>query len=314
LPPPAPPPRPARGALAAFGAYLVWGIVPLYWKLLGAVAATELIAHRIVWSLLFLLVVQALRRKLRGIAGSWRDPVILRQHLLSGALLTTNWLIYIWGVQHGYVIECSLGYFLVPLLNAALGRIVLQEQLRPWQRAALGLAAAGVVVLVIQVGRVPWIALGLAVSFGCYGLLRKQAALGPLSGLTLETLVMLPLAAGYLLWAHAAGTGALGRVDGTTTALVFSTGIVTAIPLLWFGYGARQLRLTTLGLLQYVAPTCQFLLGWLVFQEPFGRAQALAYALIWTGLGCYTVDAVRHHRRGLTTSGSRPAGAGSSPP
>lgn len=289
-------PSPARGALAAFAAYFLWGIVPLYWKLLGSVDAVELIAHRIAWSLVFLVVVQAVRRRLGQLVRGWSDAKTLRQHLLSGSLLTLNWLIYIWGVQNGYVIECSLGYFLVPLLNAALGRIVLRESLRPGQGVALGLAAAGVIVLVVQVGRIPWIALGLAGSFGVYGLLRKQAPLGPMSGLTMETLLMLPLAVVYLGWAHLNGTGALGRSDGLTTTLVIGTGVITAIPLLLFGFGARQLRLTTLGLLQYVAPTCQFLLGWLVFREPFTAPQAAAFGLIWAGLACYTWDAVRSNR------------------
>lgn len=291
-----------RGGFAAFGAYLFWGVVPLYWKLLGNVDATELIAHRIVWSLAFLLVIQALRRRLASLRSVLRDRAALRQHLTSGLLLSANWLIYIWGVHHGFVIECSLGYFLVPLLNAALGRLVLRETLRSGQRIALGLAAAGVLLLVVQVGRVPWIALGLAGSFGFYGLIRKQSPVGPMTGLAMETLLVAPFAVGYLAWLAAGGRGAIGHVPPATTALVFSTGVVTAIPLLMFAYGAQRLRFTTLGLLQYVAPTCQFLLGWLVYHEPFTSAQAWAFGLIWAGLGCYTMDAWRAGRAGRVTT------------
>lgn len=282
-----------RGALAAFSAYFFWGIVPLYWKLLGDVSAVELIAHRLLWSLVFLLLVQVIRRRLDLLKAALVDRSARGPHLWSGFLLTANWLIYIWGIQQGHVIECSLGYFLVPLLNAALGRVVLKERLRLWQVIALALATLGVAVLVIQVGRVPWIALGLAASFGFYGLIRKQATLGPMTGLALETLFMTPLALGYLVWATWSGPGALGRVDTSTTLLVLSTGVVTTIPLLLFAYGARRLRFTTLGLLQYVAPTAQFLLGWLVYHEPFTADRAAAFALIWLGLVCYTVDAWR---------------------
>jgi chloramphenicol-sensitive protein RarD len=265
--------------------------VPIYWKWLGGVAATELIAHRILWSLIFLLGVQALRRRLQLQSAAWRDPVARRSHLLSGLLLTANWLIYIWGVQQDQVIECSLGYFLVPLLNAALGRIVLKERLRRVQQVALGLAAAGVLILVLQVGRVPWIALSLAGTFGFYGLIRKRSGLGPMTGLSLETAMMLPLALAYLAWAAGRCSLAFGAVDATTTALIISTGVVTTIPLLLFARGARSLRFTTLGLLQYVAPTCQFLIGWLVYHEAFTRDQAWAFGLIWLGLACYSYDA-----------------------
>ena len=280
----------SRGAWSAFGAYFFWGVVPLYWTLLGEVAALELIAHRVVWSLAFLIAIQVVRGRLDQLRPALRDGRIVRQHILSGALLAANWLIYIWGVQHGFVIECSLGYFLVPLLNAALGRLVLHETLRRLQGVALALAAAGVGLLAVQVGRVPWIALGLAGSFGFYGLIRKRSPVGPMTGLALETLFSVPAALAYLIWLALHGRGALGHVAPSTTFLVISTGVVTTIPLLMFAYGAQRLRFTTLGLLQYVAPTCQFLLGWLVYHEPFSTRQAGAFAFIWAGLVCYTLD------------------------
>lgn len=285
-----------RGGVAAFSCYFIWGIVPLYWKQLQAVDARELIAHRLVWSLVFLLAVVAWRSGLAELRSALSTARGIAFNLLSGALLTVNWLVYVWGVNHGHVIECSLGYFLVPLINVALGRLLLRETLRPAQGVAIVLAAAGVALLVAQVGHVPWIALTLAASFGFYGLLRKQSPLGSLTGLTVETMLLAPLAALFLAWRHHTGEGALGTVDAPTTLLVLSTGIVTAIPLLLFAYGARRLRFTTLGLLQYAAPTCQFLLGWLVYGEVFTREHAWAFALIWAGLGFYSGDAFHAQR------------------
>lgn len=277
--------------LSATGGYLIWGLFPLYWKQLKGVDATELIAHRMVWALVFLcavLTVQGRGRELLRALGSWRTAGL---NVTSGALLTANWLVYVWGVNAGHVIECSLGYFLVPLLNVLLGRWILHERLRPAQLAAIALATAGVALLVWRVGRPPWIALALAVTFGLYGLMRKRASLGPLPGLAAETLLLAPLAAGFLLWRWQEGTGALGRVGPGLTAWLLSTGVVTAVPLLLFARGARGLRFTTLGLLQYLTPTCQFLLGWLLYSEPLDTVRAAAFGVIWCGLLVYSADA-----------------------
>lgn len=286
-----------RGAFAAAACYLSWGLVPLYWHRLAAVSAPELIAHRLVWSLVFvaaLLIWRGGFAALRIALGTVRGFSL---NLLSSALLTSNWLVYVWGVNHGHLIECSLGYFLVPLLNVALGRWVLGEHLRRAQWIAIACAAAGVALQVAQVGRPPWIALALAVSFGCYGLLRKQSPLGPLTGLAVETTLLAPFAAGYLLWRHHTGEGALGRLDPATQALVLSTGVVTAIPLLLFAYGARRIRLTTLGLLQYIAPTVQFTLGVTVFHDALSRERMLPFLFIWGGLVLYTLDSLWTQRR-----------------
>ncbi|MFO1446899.1 MAG: EamA family transporter RarD [Opitutaceae bacterium] len=288
---------PARGVIAAFLCYLAWGLVPLFWKELGSVDALELIAHRHVWSLVFLAGVLTWLGGWPEAVRALRTPRDLAINAASSLLLTINWLIYVWAVNRGQVIECSLGYFLVPLLNVTLGRLVLHETLRPLQGAAVAAAAIGVGLLVFRLGHVPWIALGLAGSFGFYGLLRKRSPLGPLTGLAVETALLAPLAGGWLLWKAAHGSGALGHSDARVTTLVLSTGVVTAIPLLLFAYGARRLRLTTLGLLQYTAPTCQFLLGWLVYREPFTRDRAWAFVLIWSGLACYTLDAWLTQRR-----------------
>ena len=297
------PRRPWASLFSASASYLIWGLFPLYWKLLGAVDATELIAHRVVWALLLLLLLVWGQGRVRAFFTGLKEAKNLGTHALSGALLSVNWLVYVWGVNAGHVIECSLGYFLVPLINVLLGRYVLKETLRALQVASIGLAAAGVVTMVAVVGRPPWIALSIAGTFGFYGLLRKRSSFGPLLGLTAETLLLAPLAAGYFLWQWQRGAGALGHVDTATTGLVLSTGVVTAIPLLLFAKGARGLSFTTLGLLQYLAPTCQFLLGWLAYGEPMSEGRAWAFALIWLGLLLYSADAAWNSR---TPSASRP--------
>lgn len=288
-----------RGALAAALCYLCWGLVPLFWRQLAGVDARELIAHRLAWSLVFLGLVILVRggwREVRAALASRRSFWI---NLVSSSLLTANWLIYVWGVNTGHLIECSLGYFLVPLLNVAMGRLVLHEKLRFIQWVAIGFAAAGVGLHVLQLGRLPWIALSLALTFGAYGLLRKRSPLGPLTGLTVETLLLAPVAAGFLLWRQHTGEGALGHRDFITQLLVLSTGIVTAIPLLLFAYGARRIRLSTLGLLQYITPSVQFALGFWVYHEPFSAERAWSFAIIWAGLVLYTIDSVWQQRRSL---------------
>ena len=286
-----------RGALGAFLAYFLWGIFPLFWKQLRAIDAVELIAHRMVWSFLLLLVILAIRHRGTTWWQRWSQPRTLAWSLLSGSLLTANWLIFVWAVNHGFVIECSLGYFLVPLINALLGRLVFQEILRPGQGVALALAAFGVGILVWQVGHVPWIGLGIALTFSLYGLLRKQSELGPLTGLATETLLMAPFAVAWLAWRGLRGAPVFHHGDTSVILWLLSTSVVTATPLLLFAYGARRLRMTTLGLLQYVAPTGQFLLGWLLYDEAFTMPQATAFGFIWAGLACYSVDAWRAGHR-----------------
>lgn len=296
--------------MAAFAGYACWGLVPLYWKQLQGINAVELIAHRVAWSLVFVAGVVAWRRGFGPLRAAFATGRSLGLNALGAALLTVNWLVYVWAVNAGHVIECSLGYFLVPLINVALGRLVFRETLRRVQIVAIVCAAIGVGILVVQVGHVPWIALSLAGSFGAYGLLRKRSPLGALDGLTVETALLAPAAVGLLLWRHQAGTGALGHVDTHQTILVLLAGVVTAIPLLLFAYGARRLRFTTLGLLQYVAPTLQFFIGWLAYREPFTTERAWAFAWIWTGLAAYTADVIWNSRR-TVTSRPEPGPAGS---
>jgi chloramphenicol-sensitive protein RarD len=285
-------PRPLSSALAAAGGYIIWGLFPMYWKLLQGIDAIELIAHRVFWAVLLLLGIVALQGRLASLFSGLRDRRNLGLNALSGALLSVNWLVYVWAVNAGHVIECSLGYFLVPLINVAIGRFILGERLRRAQALAIALAAIGVFVMIWVVGRPPWIALALAGSFGFYGLLRKRSTFGPLLGLTAETMLLAPLALGLLLTRLVQGTGAVGVVDVRTTLIILSTGAVTAVPLLLFAKGARGLRFTTLGLLQYLAPTLQFLLGWALYHEPLSQARIAAFALIWAGLLAYTADAL----------------------
>jgi chloramphenicol-sensitive protein RarD len=289
----------ARGAITATAAFLLWGILPIYWKQLEGISAFELIAHRITWSLLFLLVVLAHRRAFSALRPPFTQPRLFGLNLLSSVLLAANWTVYVWAVTNGHIIETSLGYFLAPLGNVALGYLVLRERPRPLQWSAIALAALGVGQLLFRVGHVPWIALALAGTWSGYAILKKKSALGPLVGLTVETLVLLPIAVALLLWRAHTGEGALGRVDAWQQGLVLCTGLVTAVPLLLFADGARRIRMTTLGLLQYLSPTVQFLIGLLLYHEAFDAQRLQAFALIWGGLALYSADSFWAQRRVL---------------
>jgi chloramphenicol-sensitive protein RarD len=272
------------GIISATLAFLCWGLFPLYFRALGEVPSMQILAHRMVWSLGFLLIVLALRRQWKWLA-IVREPRVLGSFVASAFLLSANWLVYIWAVTNGHVIEASLGYFINPLVNIMLGFLMLKERMRPAQWGAIGLAALGVAWLTWQSGSVPWIALMLAFSFGAYGLLRKTAALGALEGLSLETMVLFPLAAGYLVWLTVQGDNLfLTTASDTTRWLLIAAGPLTAIPLLLFANGARQIPLSILGLLQYLSPTLQFLLGVLLFQEAFSAERLVGFVLIWTAL------------------------------
>ena len=288
------------GALSAALCYLIWGLVPLYWKQLVGIDPLELIAHRHVWSLALLTGLLVLQGRLGELRAVLRSPRSVGTHLLSATLLTLNWLIYVWGVNTGHVIETSLGYFLVPLVNVAAGRFVLHEHLRRAQWIAIGLAAGGVVWMIIQLGRPPWIALALAATWGGYSLMRKRSPLGAIAGLATETLLLAPLAFGFLAWHHFRGTGALGQAALGTQGLILCSGVVTAIPLLLFAYGARRIRLSTLGLLQYLAPSVQLALGIWLYREPFSPARMLSFSLIWAALALYTADNLIASRRAPT--------------
>jgi chloramphenicol-sensitive protein RarD len=278
------------GALYAALAFAMWGVFPLYFRQIAHVAPGEILTHRIVWSLVFVLAVLAWRRQWAWLGPVLRQPRVLAAFGASAALLSANWLIYIWAVNSGHVIEASLGYFINPLVNVLLGYTVLHERLRRVQWLALALAGAGVVWLTVQAGHLPWIALALALSFGGYGLLRKVAVLGPLEGLALETLLLAPFAAGALGWWMWQGQASFPAPGFGTNAWLMAAGPITAVPLLLFAAGARRISLTTLGLLQYIGPTIQLAIGLWLFHEPFSGARLAGFGFIWMALAIYSAE------------------------
>ncbi len=286
--------QPGSGILQAISAYVVWGLLPVYWKAVQAVPPTQILAHRIFWSFILLCGVVTVRREWKLLAELARDGRTLRYHAVAAALLTVNWLTYIYGVNTDRIVETSLGYYVNPLVSVFLGVVVLHERLARAQWVAVGLAVGGVAVFTVLAGRLPWIAVVLAVTFGFYGLVKKQAQASAVPGLTLETGVVLVPAFAWLCGAELQGKGALGHSDALTNALLVGAGVVTALPLLLFSAAARKVRLSTMGLLQYVSPTCALLLGVLCYHEPFGAARMAGFALIWIGLGLFW-----WHGRGL---------------
>lgn len=281
----------AAGLALGVGAYTLWGVLPLYIHLLKGVPALQVLAHRVLWSLVLLLVLVVVLRRVGGIVAAARGRTLL---LLVGSasLIAVNWIVYIWAVQNAHVLEASLGYFINPLVNVALGFAFLGERLRRVQGVAIAIAAAGVLVLAVSGGGALWISLLLALSFGFYGLLRKVAAIDALGGLTVETLLLAPLSIALLLYAGQAGTGAFGQSSHLDMLLVLA-GVVTAAPLLLFAAAARRMPLATLGLLQYIAPTLQFAEAVLVFGEPMHMVHIVTFALIWTGCALYAFDTIR---------------------
>ncbi len=263
------------------------------------VSPYELIAHRITWSLLFLIGLMAWQKSFGELRPAFASLRSVAFSFVSSLFLTANWTVYVWAVNSGHIIESSLGYFLAPLCNIAFGYFAFQERLRQLQWIAIGFAALGVGLLLFGIGRVPWIALSLAGTWACYGILRKKSHLGSLAGLTVETILLFPFAIALLLWRAHTGDGALGHASLSVQLFVLSAGVVTAIPLLFFAYGAKRIRMTTLGLLQYSTPTVQFLIGLFVYHEPFDSTRFQAYSLIWCGLLIYSVDIFWSQRRPL---------------
>lgn len=287
----------SRGVAYALLAYLAWGLFPLYFRFLAGVGAVEIVLHRVAWSLVFLLALLAGLRRWQWLAPLARQPRVLAAAGLSALLLAGNWTLYVWAVMNGRVLDASLGYFINPLVNVLLGSVFLRERLRPAQWAAVALAAAGVAWLALRGPQFPWVGLAIAFSFGLYGLLRKTAALGAIEGLTLETMILAPLAIALLGWWTWQGSGGLAGHDGATLAWLVGVGPLTAVPLLLFGAGARRIPMATLGLLQYVSPTLQLLLGVWLFGEPLAGARLLGFALIWVALAIYSVESLLRSRR-----------------
>lgn len=282
-----------RGTLAGLASYLTWGFVPLFWKQMGAVPAWELIGHRILSSLAVCLGLLTLVRGWGEFRAAFATRARIAANTLGAVLITTNWTIYVWAVNAGHVVECSLGYYLTPLVSVAIGRWFLKEKLRPVQWGAVGCAACGVLWLMLAQGSMPWIALGLALSWGFYGLCRKRSPLGAVTSLSVETAVLAPVAALWIGWLLADGSARIGAVDARVQVFVVLTGVVTALPLVSFAYAARRVRLATLGLMQFTAPTVQFLIGVFVYREPFNPVMLVAFVLIWTGVLIYVLEQVR---------------------
>jgi len=284
-------------AYATF-AFFCWGLFPLYFHALAEVPALEMLAHRMLWSLLFLAIVLSARRQWKWLPRTLGQPRVLASFVASAVLLTANWFVYIWSVNNGHVIDASLGYFINPLVNVLLGLVVLKEKLRRAQWIAIGVAACGVLWLTWSAGQVPWIALILGITFGSYGLLRKTAALAALEGLSLETMILFPLALVYVAWLTMTGHNTFlnSELDSTRWLLV-AAGPITAIPLLLFAAGARKIPMAALGLLQYLSPTMQALLGVWVFHEGFPPARLAGFVIIWAALALYVAEGLWAGRR-----------------
>jgi len=277
-------------------AFAIWGVFPLYFHPLRQVSAVQVIAHRIVWSCLFVLAWIGLRREFSTLRTTLADRSVVWRLAVSATLISVNWLTYVWGVTHGHVVETSLGYFIGPLVNVLLGVVLLAERLSPAQWAAVGLAVAGVGYLTGMTGRLPWIALTLAFSFATYGLIRKIVKVESLPGLATETLLLAPFAGAYLLGCESAGTGALGHAGSAVNALLIGSGPLTAIALFLFAYGTRLLPYSTVGVLQYITPTLQLLCGVFALHEPFERARAVGFAIVWAALLIYAGEGLRLSR------------------
>jgi chloramphenicol-sensitive protein RarD len=288
-----------RGVLYGVACYLLWGLFPLYWPLLEPAGAIEILAHRIVWSLLVVATVLAVTRSWGWIRPLLADRATLARMALAAVLIAVNWATYIWGVNNEHVVETSLGYFINPVVTVMIGVLVLHERLRPVQWAAIGLGTLAVVVLAVDYGRPPWIALTLAFSFGTYGLLKKQvgATVGAVQSLTVETAVLFVPALTYLVVLDARGDAQLGHSGPGHGLLLASAGIATAVPLLFFASAARRIPLSTLGLLQYIAPVLQFLTGVLLYDEPMPASRWVGFVLVWAALSVLTFDGLRQGRR-----------------
>jgi len=286
-----------KGILYGIGAYLAWGVFPIYWKWLETVPAIQIISHRIIWSFVLLVIVVFVTRQWKAFRTAAFSPRMILIYLASAILLSINWLTYVWAVNAGFVVETSLGYFINPLLSVLLGVFFLRERLRPWQWAPIGLAAIGVIYVAISYGQFPWIALTLAFSFGIYGLIKKAAPLGSLYGLTLETGLLFLPAVGFLIVMEMRGGGAFLHSGPVPDLLMVGAGVVTTIPLLMFASAAQRIPLSTVGVLQYITPTMQFLLGVLLYREPFNQAHLIGFSIVWVALIFFWLEGFLASRR-----------------
>lgn len=277
-----------KGILYGAVAYMMWGFLPLYWKLVQNVSADEILAHRFVWSFVFMIIVLGLGKRWKEFGKEvkilLKHPKSLMMLIIVALLISINWFLYIWAVNHGHIIETSLGYYMNPLVSILLGLIVMKEKLNFWQFVSVGLATVGVLFLTVQLESFPWIAITLALSFGVYGLAKKMTNYEATVGLTMETMVITPLALMYLIYLAFSGNMSFGTGDISLTLLLMGGGAMTALPLLYFAKGAKLIPLTTLGFLQYVAPTISLCIGVFLYNEQFTKAHAIAFSFIWTAI------------------------------
>ena len=288
-----------KGTITTASAFFLWGIFPIYWKALYHVPSIQILAHRVIWSLIFMLCLVSLQRQWKEakyIISLSRD---MPRFLITSFLLAVNWLTYIWAVNTNQIVEASLGYFINPLVNVCLGIIFLKERLERWQILSIVLAFFGVLFLTLHYGRVPWIAFTLAFSFGTYGLLRKTAKAGSMVGLLFETAILTPFALLYLITLGARGSGAFGFINLQTDVLLAGAGLVTTIPLLLFAHGARKIQYSTVGFLQYIAPTGQLLVGVLLYKELFTRTHAISFGLVWMAIIIYSISSFVGYKKRL---------------
>ena len=305
-----------KGIAYALLAYLMWGVFPIYFKLMQQVSAVEILMHRVIWALVFVLLVLAARREWSWLGQALRKPAVMLRFFASAFMLSVNWYMYVWAVNNNHIVEASLGYFINPLMNVMFGFALLRERLRPGQWFAVGLATLGVAWLTWQAGGLPWIGLIIAISFASYTVLRKTASLGTLEGLTVETLLLFPFAAASLAWLTWHGQSAFftpgADLSGTKLAvtqwLLVAAGPITAVPLLLFAAAARSMPMALLGILQYMTPTMQMLIGIVVYGEVFDSAKLVGYIAIWTALVIYTAEGILQSRRKApATTGASPA-------
>jgi chloramphenicol-sensitive protein RarD len=299
-----------KGTWYALGAYVIWGLFPIYWKWLLPVPALQLLGHRILWSCIILVGIIVFSRKWREFRATALKPQVFRIYALAALLIGLNWLIYVWAVNTGFIIEASLGYFINPLLSVLLGVFFLRERLRPGQWLPIGLAALGVLYLTLTYVRLPWIALTLATSFGIYGLVKKVAPLGSLYGLTLETGLLFWPALFFLAYTDRMGYGAFLHLGLVSDLLLSGAGVITTLPLLLFASAVRRIPLSIAGILQYITPTLQFLLGALIYQEPFGYNKLIGFVLVWLALLLFGVEGfLAHQKQKVMTAQSVPGKA-----
>jgi chloramphenicol-sensitive protein RarD len=305
-----------KGYWYALGAYVTWGLFPIYWKWLQHISALQLIGHRVVWSCVMLFAIIVLSRQWREFRSSILNRRVLAMYALAGVLIAVNWTIYVWAVNSNFIVETSLGYFINPLVSVLLGVVVLGERLRLGQWLAIALAAAGVLYLTLAYGSLPWISLALACTFGIYGLVKKMAPLGAVHGLALETGILLLPALAFLSYESQSGRGAFFHSGTTVDLLMIGAGPVTTIPLLLFAAAARRIPLSMVGLFQYIAPTIQFLIGVFLYHEPFTRSRFIGFSMVWLGLLLSALEAGTQGRGkfgGGGVSGSQRGNSGTGP-